>query len=308
LDQFLGTLLLLFLAGLVFDFELMDAHQLLLLLEFEDSHLQHLAGNGVEDRVDLTIKIEQLIVENLSFLVNSQFLWNKRLLAWKLLELVCHDRFVVLAAPFVIGVGQEEFEVGGDPGTRSRLDLIGVHLLLIAVVLGEGHLIALILLPDLLTLDKLLLLLSRAEGLEAGIRHQATSSLLALIALPIAGLLADDLGGGFKPGGPLMLPLFAGDPGEALDNIPALVEVDLLEDVVPIPEPMQVHHSLDIADSPGALRGPHSDHDRDVIQLTLGSDAPQHLDSPVQLGLVLGVDQQNDAVGPVGLVRDQAWV
>ena len=73
---------------LVFCFELSNLLKLSLLFDFEDSLLYRLRKEHIENRLDFLVVMEEVVVSNLSDLVDSCLLWDVLWCRWFWLEII----------------------------------------------------------------------------------------------------------------------------------------------------------------------------------------------------------------------------
>lgn len=137
-----------------------DLCQFSLLFDFQKRLLGGLCQQHVENRLNLTVKIKQVVVLNLSWLIEASFLGNVLGFGWQVLELVSLALDVYLDWSRFVLIGQEVGQVHINSCWGPDLEVIGRGLMLLLLVLQELGFNHLNLLGLLLLTDALLVFLS----------------------------------------------------------------------------------------------------------------------------------------------------
>jgi len=118
--------------------ELPNLVKLCLLLNLEKSLLNGLRKQNVQDGLHFTIIIEQIIILNLSDLIDPRLLWDVRRGRRSLDKLVClHLDLSLLRAARLVLLSQEVSEVDLDAGRRAGPQIIWGNLVLRLLELYE---------------------------------------------------------------------------------------------------------------------------------------------------------------------------
>ena len=127
-DFLLPLVLIVLLALLVFLLELSDFLQLGLFFDLENGLLHGFRQQDVEDGLNLTIVLKQVIIANLGHLVNARLLGHV-FRAWRFRkEFICLDLDVVLLGLLTSLLGEEVGEVDLDARGRPRAQIVGLGL------------------------------------------------------------------------------------------------------------------------------------------------------------------------------------
>ena len=90
------------------------------------------AGEDIQNWLHFCVEVEELVLLDLSGDVDASFLGNVRLFGWTRLEIVGLDFDVDFWLLFVLGVLEEEVEIGLYLWVGSGFNVIWSHLLLVA--------------------------------------------------------------------------------------------------------------------------------------------------------------------------------
>jgi len=167
-DLLLPAVVLVFLSLLILGFEFADLVELCLFLDLKQGLLDGLSQENVQNGLHFAVIVKQVVVLDLSDLVDAGFLGDVLRLLGFLNEVVSLSFDLRFFGCFTTLFGQEVRQVDFDSGGRQGSQLVGRLLLLFVVfVLDEGLLDHLHLLFLSLHLDALLFLLCRRQvGLE----------------------------------------------------------------------------------------------------------------------------------------------
>ena len=105
------------------------------LLNFQKRLLGRLGQQHIQNGLNLTVEIKQIVVLNLGWLVEASFLGDVPGFGWQVLELVCLALDVDLDGGCFVLFRQEVGQVHVDPGWGPDLEVIGRGLMLLLLVL-----------------------------------------------------------------------------------------------------------------------------------------------------------------------------